>query len=182
MRTLSEGFSAQGLPEDGYHNADRGLRIAEFQRQVGCASNPNDQIRNPQSEIRNMNSPLLGVLSGLANASEPIPGWVTGGQPTEQQLRDFKAAGADALLVFPIPAYLSSPLNPAVPVAYHTAIAEVGLPLILFQLQPALAGVKPSGDIRGAPRACVERTPWRGFATARVRPRDGVDIRAALGG
>ena len=30
--------------------------------------------------------------------------------------RDFQAAGADALLVFPIPAYLSTPLNPAVPV------------------------------------------------------------------
>ena len=34
-----------------------------------------------------MTSQLLGVLSGLPNASEPIPGWVTGGQPTEQQLR-----------------------------------------------------------------------------------------------
>jgi 4-hydroxy-tetrahydrodipicolinate synthase len=43
--------------------------------------------------------------------------------------------------VFPIPAYLSQPLDPRVPVAYHEAIAEVGLPLILFQLQPALAGV-----------------------------------------
>src|SRR6476619_5932596 len=45
------------------------------------------------------------------------------------QVRDFRAAGADARLVFPIPADLSSPLNPAVPVADHTAIAEVGLPL-----------------------------------------------------
>ena len=64
-----------------------------------------------------------------------------------RQARDFRAAGADALLVFPIPAYLSSPLNPAVPVAYHTAIAEVGLPLILFQLQPALAGVNFENDV-----------------------------------
>ena len=46
----------------------------------------------------------------------------------------------DALLVFPIPAYLSEPLDSRVPVAYHEAIADVGLPLILFQLQPALAG------------------------------------------
>jgi dihydrodipicolinate synthase/N-acetylneuraminate lyase len=38
-------------------------------------------------------------------------------------------------------------LNPAVPVAYHAAIAEVGLPLILFQLQPALAGVNYENDV-----------------------------------
>jgi 4-hydroxy-tetrahydrodipicolinate synthase len=58
-----------------------------------------------------------------------------------RQANEFKTAGADAFLVFPIPAYLSEPLNPRVPVAYHEAIAEVGLPLILFQLQPALAGL-----------------------------------------
>ena len=33
-----------------------------------------------------------------------------------------------------------------VPVQYHEAIAEVGLPLILFQLQPALAGVNFEPD------------------------------------
>lgn len=67
-----------------------------------------------------------------------------GGPFTEQavrQARDYKAAGADALLVFPIPAYLSTPLDPRIPLRYHQAIAEVGLPMILFQLQPALGGV-----------------------------------------
>ena len=63
-----------------------------------------------------------------------------------RQARDFRAAGADALLVFPIPAYLSQPLDSRVPVAYHEAIADVGLPLILFQLQPALAGVNFETD------------------------------------
>jgi 4-hydroxy-tetrahydrodipicolinate synthase len=58
-----------------------------------------------------------------------------------RQAADLKAAGADALLVFPIPAYLSTPLDPRIAVGYHQAIAEVGLPLILFQLQPALGGV-----------------------------------------
>lgn len=57
------------------------------------------------------------------------------------QARDYRTAGASALLVFPIPAYLSSPLDPEIPVRYHEAVAEVGLPLILFQLQPALGGV-----------------------------------------
>ncbi len=58
-----------------------------------------------------------------------------------QQAHDYRAAGADALLVFPIPAYLSSPLDPAIPVRYHRAIASAGVPMILFQLQPALGGV-----------------------------------------
>jgi dihydrodipicolinate synthase/N-acetylneuraminate lyase len=57
------------------------------------------------------------------------------------QARDYRAAGASALLVFPISAYLSTPLDPEIPLGYHRAIAEVGLPLILFQLQPALGGV-----------------------------------------
>jgi 4-hydroxy-tetrahydrodipicolinate synthase len=63
-----------------------------------------------------------------------------------QQAGDYANAGADALLVFPIPAYLSSPLNPEIPIRYHRAIAEVGLPLILFQLQPALGGVEYDAD------------------------------------
>lgn len=51
-------------------------------------------------------------------------------------------AGAAGLLVFPIPAYQGTPLDPAIPVAYHEAIAEgCGLPLVAFQLQPALGGV-----------------------------------------
>ena len=74
----------------------------------------------------------LPIVAGLAGPSTDA---------AVRQAREFKAAGADALLVFPIPAYLSQPLDPRVPVGYHQAIADVGLPLILFQLQPALAGV-----------------------------------------
>ena len=56
--------------------------------------------------------------------------------------RAAQASGADALLVFPISAFLGQPLNPEVPYRYHAAIADaVDLPLILFQLQPALGGV-----------------------------------------
>lgn len=51
-------------------------------------------------------------------------------------------AGARGLLMFPIPAYQGMPLDPAIPVAYHEAVAEgVGLPMVAFQLQPALGGV-----------------------------------------
>jgi 4-hydroxy-tetrahydrodipicolinate synthase len=80
----------------------------------------------------------IPIVAGLAGPSTDA---------AVRQARDFKAAGADALLVFPIPAYLSSPLNPQVPVRYHEAIAQVGLPLILFQLQPALAGVNYEADV-----------------------------------
>src|SRR5213593_3951695 len=43
-------------------------------------------------------STLLTSLAGLPNAAEPVPGWITGGQPTEQQLKAFKAAGGEVVL------------------------------------------------------------------------------------
>lgn len=59
-----------------------------------------------------------------------------------------RAAGADALLVFPIPAYLGQPLHPEIPYAYHSAIAAASeLPLILFQLQPALGGLNFTAEV-----------------------------------
>jgi 4-hydroxy-tetrahydrodipicolinate synthase len=79
----------------------------------------------------------LPIVAGLAGPSTDA---------AVRQSRDFRAAGADALLVFPIPAYLSEPLDPRVPVDYHRAIADVGLPMILFQLQPALAGLNYEPD------------------------------------
>jgi 4-hydroxy-tetrahydrodipicolinate synthase len=57
-------------------------------------------------------------------------------------------AGADALLVFPVPAFLSQPLRPDVVVEYHRAIANAaGLPIVLFQLQPMLGGVLYPPDV-----------------------------------
>ena len=43
-------------------------------------------------------SALLAAFAGLTNAAEPVPGWVTGGQPTEQQLKAFKTAGGEVVL------------------------------------------------------------------------------------
>jgi len=43
-------------------------------------------------------SALLSAFAGLPNAAEPVPGWVTGGQPTEQQLAAFKKAGGEVVL------------------------------------------------------------------------------------
>jgi len=62
--------------------------------------------------------------------------------------RAAQAAGADALVVFPIPAFLGQPLKPEVAYQYHAAIAEaVDLPLMLFNLQPALGGVLYSAEV-----------------------------------
>jgi 4-hydroxy-tetrahydrodipicolinate synthase len=56
--------------------------------------------------------------------------------------RDAEQAGAAGIVVFPISAFAGEPLAPEVPYAYHRAIADaVSLPMVLFQLQPALAGV-----------------------------------------
>jgi 4-hydroxy-tetrahydrodipicolinate synthase len=55
---------------------------------------------------------------------------------------DAERAGADGTVVFPITAFAGDPLPPEVPYGYHRAIAEAAaLPMVLFQLQPALAGV-----------------------------------------
>jgi 4-hydroxy-tetrahydrodipicolinate synthase len=60
---------------------------------------------------------------------------------------DYREAGADALLIFPISAYLGHPLPPEIPYEYHRAIADrVGLPIILFTLQPALGGTDFTND------------------------------------
>lgn len=51
-------------------------------------------------------------------------------------------AGADALLIFPTPAFLNDPLDAEIPYQYHGLIAEAtGLPLIVFQLGPVFGGV-----------------------------------------
>jgi 4-hydroxy-tetrahydrodipicolinate synthase len=69
---------------------------------------------------------------------------------TEQAIRvarETATVGADALLVFPISAYQGDPLDPEIPVRYHAAVADAaGIPLIAFQLQPALGGVNYGPD------------------------------------
>lgn len=61
--------------------------------------------------------------------------------------REYRDAGADAFLVFPITAYLGQPLDPEVPVRYHRAVAEAaGLPMVIFTLQPALGGTDFDDD------------------------------------
>lgn len=68
-----------------------------------------------------------------------------GGPSTINAVANAKAAqeaGADALLVFPTPAFLNDPLDSCIMVDYHQAIADAsGLPLVVFQLGPIFGGV-----------------------------------------
>ncbi len=72
-------------------------------------------------------------------------------QFTEQAVsfgRDYKKAGASALLVFPISAYQGAPLEPELVLRYHAAVGDgVDLPLVLFNLTPSLGGVLLSPEI-----------------------------------
>ena len=79
------------------------------------------------------------IVAGLAGSFTDLAG---------RAAADAGRAGAEALLVFPISAYQGEPLDPEVPARYHRAIHEAsGLPLIAFQLQPALGGVDFSIEV-----------------------------------
>ncbi len=68
-----------------------------------------------------------------------------GGPSTSVAVANAKVArdaGADALLVFPTPAFLNDPLDPRIAYDYHKAIADAsGLPIVLFQLGTVFGGV-----------------------------------------
>src|ERR1700680_1820196 len=56
--------------------------------------------------------------------------------------KDYRDAGASALLVFPISAYQGEPLAPELVIRYHTAVGDAAdIPLVLFNLVPSLGGV-----------------------------------------
>jgi 4-hydroxy-tetrahydrodipicolinate synthase len=99
------------------------------------------------SEERKM---VLSVVSSVVKKRIPI---VAGVPPsnTEQAVKtalEAKNAGADALLVFPNPAFYGQPLPAELPYLYHKAIADAThLPIVIFQLQPALGGYELTEDI-----------------------------------
>jgi uncharacterized protein (TIGR01244 family) len=41
---------------------------------------------------------LLAAIQGLPNAFEPLPGWVTGGQPSAEQVAALKGAGCEVVM------------------------------------------------------------------------------------
>jgi len=86
---------------------------------------------------------VLEIVAAEVGGKVPIIAGLIASYTTEavELARQAQSAGADALLVFPIPAFQGAPLDPEVPYRYHATVAEaVHIPLILFQLQPALGG------------------------------------------
>jgi 4-hydroxy-tetrahydrodipicolinate synthase len=73
-----------------------------------------------------------------------------GGPATATAVANAKVArdaGADALLVFPTPAFLNDPLDPRIAYEYHKAIADAcDLPILLFQLGTVFGGVNYTPD------------------------------------
>jgi 4-hydroxy-tetrahydrodipicolinate synthase len=80
---------------------------------------------------RSVLGPDVPVISGLMGTS------TMQAQETARVLRD---AGADALLVFSIPAFTGLPLPDDMVHDYYAAVAEQGLPLIAFSLTRDLGG------------------------------------------
>lgn len=118
---------------------------------VGLAINV-DTGEGPHLSQRERQAVLETVVEQVAGRCGVIAG--IGGPSTAaaiEQARDARAAGADAMMIFPISAFYGQPLAPAVPYAYHRAIADaVELPMILFQLQPALGGADYPDEVMEA--------------------------------
>jgi len=87
---------------------------------------------------------ILSIWRDEVGGALPILAGVSGPSTANAvaEAGDAQDAGADGLVIFPIPAYAGQPLPLDIPLKYHTAIARsVKLPLVLFQLQPSLGGV-----------------------------------------
>ncbi len=87
---------------------------------------------------------VLEVYSDEVESRMPLLAGIAARYTAEavELARDAVAGGAAGLVVFPIPAFAGEALPPELPYEYHTAIARAAsLPLVLFQLQPALGGV-----------------------------------------
>jgi 4-hydroxy-tetrahydrodipicolinate synthase len=87
---------------------------------------------------------VLAVWKEEAGDSLPILAGISGPSTANALLeaREAEDAGADGIVVFPVPAYAGESLACDIPLKYHEAIANsVQIPIVLFQLQPALGGV-----------------------------------------
>jgi 4-hydroxy-tetrahydrodipicolinate synthase len=110
----------------------------------------------------------LDVVSGLV------------GSHTTQAVglaRDLAHAGADSLLVFSPPAFTGDPLPEELVLGYFAALAEVGLPLVAFNLTPKLGGtvLSPSTLARLADEGLIAALKEASFdPMAYIASRDAV--------
>lgn len=91
---------------------------------------------------------LIKTVRSYVGTNFPVISGLIGTSLTEtsNRLDSFQKAGADAVLVFPLPEWFVG-IDPDVPVRYFKALgAETTIPLIVFQY-PAKAGAAYSADI-----------------------------------
>jgi len=99
-----------------------------------------DERRAVIETTRRVAPASIAVIAGVGGPST---------RTATDNARAAAAAGADALLVFPTPAFLNDPLDPRIVVDYHRAIADAsGLPIVVFQLGPVFGGLNyPAGAL-----------------------------------
>lgn len=85
------------------------------------------------------------ALAAMPNAHEPVPGLITGGQPSEQQLRDFAAAGGKVVLDIRDPMEVRPFDEPAL-------VRELGLAYINVPVSPGAASDEKLDRILAAVR------------------------------
>lgn len=87
---------------------------------------------------------IVDVVSKIVKGKVPVIAGLHARNTQEAitSAKEMKEAGADGLLVFPHPAFIGYPSKEII-YEYHNAISQnVDIPLVLFNLQPALGGVE----------------------------------------
>lgn len=150
LRGIIPAIVTPMLPDGSFDRAsmNRYVEWLVAQKPIALAVNV-DTGEGPHMTFDERRTVLEAVKEAVNGRCLIVAG--VGGPATAMAVANAKQAreaGADALLVFPIPAFLGQPLNPEVPYQYHAAIADAAdLPLILFQLQPALGGLNYTREV-----------------------------------
>lgn len=121
------------LVEEGVHGVAVNVDTGE-----GPVLDPGERLTVVEA-VSDVVAGRVPVISGIA------PQWT---KRAVETARDLKAAGADALLVFPPSAFRGLPLPAELPVDYYRALGEgADVSLVLFQLQDPLGGVEYPIDV-----------------------------------
>ena len=95
-------------------------------------------------------SQLLDAIAGVPNASEPLPGLVTGGQPQPQHIAALKRAGCDVVLD------CRDPMEPR-PMSEPEDVAAAGLEYVCIPVGHARGTDETLAQIRAAMQASLGR-------------------------
>ncbi|HEV8381539.1 MAG TPA: sulfur transferase domain-containing protein [Gemmatimonadales bacterium] len=134
-------------------------------------------------------STLLEVFTGLTNAAEPVTGWITGGQPTEQQLKAFKAAGGQVVLDNRDPMEPRAFDEPAVVRA--AGLEYISLPIVhgavttdtmkaMHQTLKRLEGKKALLHCSSGNRTAAALIPYF-MVEKKMEPEDAADLAMSIG-